>query len=228
MISVNKETLSMLKRLGLNQYEARTYLALVNNDHSTATQISDLAEIPRPRVYDVLAKLVKKGFAVSKPARPTKYKAVPLKAAVSSLKKQLEEEHQKSLEEVEALESRLAKLLQGKLIEDTGQEEVYVIRGRKSIYSLLGELIQKSKKRVVISTDREGLKRKKAEYNKLLEKAENRGVNVTLKETQHRAAIVDDNALLFLSESRSPKNEEAAWIKSPFVASSVKDLIETS
>lgn len=225
MVHVDKEALSLLKRMGLNQYESRTYLALVSSGPTTATKLSDMAEIPRPRVYDVLSKLVKKGFVAEKPTRPTTYMAMSLDAAIESLKKQKTEEHEKELEELEELKKRLAKNFEGKTPINMGEEEVYVLRGRKSIYSLLGELIKNANKHVIISSTQEGLVRKKREYNSLLKKAEERGIEVVLKESQHRLAIVDDNALIFLSDSRAPKHEEAAWIKSEFVANSFKDMV---
>lgn len=225
MVHVDKEALSLLKRMGLNQYESKTYLALVSSGPTTATKLSDMAEIPRPRVYDVLSNLVKKGFVAEKPTRPTTYMAMPLNAAIESLKKQKTEEHKKELEELEELKNRLAKNFEGKTQINMGEEEVYVLKGRKSIYSLLGELIKNANKRIIITSTPEGLERKKREYNSLIKKAEERGIEVIIKEGPHRIAIVDNNALLFLSESKAPKHEEAAWIKSDFVANSFKEMI---
>ncbi|MCD4740222.1 hypothetical protein K8R43_03460 [archaeon] len=222
---MNNDTLFLLKRLGLNQYESRTYLSLVNSSPITATKLSDMAEIPRPRVYDVLSKLVKKGFAVTKPTRPTQYMAVPLNAAINSLKKDKIEEHEKNLEELKSLEAKLAIQFEDKFQEEMGQEDVYVIRGRKSIYSVLEDLIEKSDKHIILASNEEGMQRKQREYNGQLKKAKTRGVNVTMKHCKHRMVIVDDNALIFLSESKTPKTEEAAWIKSPFVATSMKQML---
>ncbi|MCD6414712.1 MAG: TrmB family transcriptional regulator [Candidatus Diapherotrites archaeon] len=225
---MDKEALSLLKRIGLNQYESRTYLALVGSGPNTATKLSDMAEIPRPRVYDVLSKLLKKGFVAEKPTRPTTYIAMPLNAAMESLKRQKIEEHTKELEELEEMKGRLAKNLEGKTPTVLSEEDVYILKGRKGIYSLLGELIKNANQHIVITSNQKGLARKKREYNSLLKRAESRGIKVTLKESPHRIAIVDNNALVFLSNSKAPKNEEAAWIKSDFVANSFKDLLSKS
>lgn len=225
MFPMNKDTLSLLKRLELNQYESKTYLALVNSGAITATKLSDMAEIPRPRVYDVLSNLVKKGFVIAKPTRPTKYRALPLNAAIESLKKRKVKEHEKNIKELETLEEKLAEQFKEKIPDELGEEEVYVLRGRKNIYSVLGDLIQKANKHVVIASTSEGLERKKREYNMHLRKARDRGVEVMMNEGNHRYAVVDDNAMIFLSGSRTPKNEEAAWIKSGFVADSMKKML---
>ena len=58
----NPDVLNSLRRLGLNQYEAKAYFALATLGKSTAGELSARAELPRPRVYDVLSSLQDKGF----------------------------------------------------------------------------------------------------------------------------------------------------------------------
>ena len=60
-------TADQLTRLGLTSYEAKAYLALVRRDSSTAAQVARLAGVPRQRIYDVLASLVEKGLASTRP-----------------------------------------------------------------------------------------------------------------------------------------------------------------
>ena len=65
-----------LTRLGLTSYEAKAYLALLRRDSSTAAQAARLANVPRQRIYDVLASLVDKGLASTRPGQVVKYAAV--------------------------------------------------------------------------------------------------------------------------------------------------------
>ena len=69
-------SVEQLTRLGLTSYEAKAYLALLRRDSSTAAQAARLANVPRQRIYDVLATLVEKGLASQRPGPPTKYSAV--------------------------------------------------------------------------------------------------------------------------------------------------------
>src|SRR5215475_1796092 len=78
-------TLDRLIRLGLTQYEARAYLALVRRDGSTPGEVATLAGVPRPRIYDVLHSLVAKGLAVERPGHTAKYLAAPPAAAMERL-----------------------------------------------------------------------------------------------------------------------------------------------
>jgi sugar-specific transcriptional regulator TrmB len=74
-----------LTGLGLNQYEATAYLALIRRGSSTAGQVARLGGLPRQRVYDVLASLVDKGLASSQPGPPAKYTAVSPDVCVQRL-----------------------------------------------------------------------------------------------------------------------------------------------
>jgi len=55
-----------LKNLGLNSYEVKIWTALLSRGVSTAGELSDIANVPRSRSYDVLESLEKKGFVKTK------------------------------------------------------------------------------------------------------------------------------------------------------------------
>jgi sugar-specific transcriptional regulator TrmB len=52
-----------LKQLGLNAYEARSYLVLVGHPKFKALELAARAHVPRQKIYEVLDSLVEKGFA---------------------------------------------------------------------------------------------------------------------------------------------------------------------
>lgn len=74
-----------LVRLGLTQYEARAYVALIRRDSSTPAEIARVAGVPRPRIYDVVASLVAKGLACERPGRTAKFVATPPEEATRTL-----------------------------------------------------------------------------------------------------------------------------------------------
>ncbi|MBN1386465.1 helix-turn-helix domain-containing protein, partial [Candidatus Woesearchaeota archaeon] len=51
---VQKEFLNKLKDFGLNSYESKLWTALLSRGVSTAGELSDIANVPRSRSYDVL------------------------------------------------------------------------------------------------------------------------------------------------------------------------------
>src|SRR6202166_2718306 len=52
-----------LQQLGLNAYEARTYLVLLGHSRFKALELAPRAHVPRQKIYEVLDSLVEKGFA---------------------------------------------------------------------------------------------------------------------------------------------------------------------
>src|SRR5919201_4205444 len=74
-----------LVQLGLTSYEAKAYLALIRRDSSSASEVARVANLPRQRIYDVLASLVEKGLAAGRPGSPTKYAATPPEIALDRL-----------------------------------------------------------------------------------------------------------------------------------------------
>ncbi|MCW2641180.1 MAG: in-like serine protease [Dactylosporangium sp.] len=61
--------------LGLTVYEARAYWGLVRRERSTGTELARVTGLPRQRVYDVLERLVERGFAAAHPGRTMLYAA---------------------------------------------------------------------------------------------------------------------------------------------------------
>jgi len=78
--------MASLRDLGLSEYEARAYRALLDDSPSTAKDLSKSSDVPMGRVYDVLKDLEQRGLARSQAAsRPKKYVAVEPEAALDRL-----------------------------------------------------------------------------------------------------------------------------------------------
>ena len=73
---VTEEQVLRLKKIGLNEYEARAFLALVGLHEATAREILEAGGIPQGRVYDVLKNLANKGYIEIQSGTPTYYRAV--------------------------------------------------------------------------------------------------------------------------------------------------------
>lgn len=69
-----------LVTLGLTEYEARVYAALVGIGEGTARQIHEVSGVPRPRVYDIAEGLAARGFITIRRGNPHLY--LPVEPAV--------------------------------------------------------------------------------------------------------------------------------------------------
>jgi sugar-specific transcriptional regulator TrmB len=63
---------------GLNEYEARAYLALLQHGPAVAGEISRRSGIPRPRVYDTLQRLIEASLVTEHGGAPRRYAPLPL------------------------------------------------------------------------------------------------------------------------------------------------------
>src|SRR5512138_630455 len=103
---VKDEFLSKLRRyFGLNLYEVKIWAALLSRGVSTAGELSDIANVPRSRSYDVLESLEKKGFVVMKLGKPIKYIAVPPSEVVERVKKNMKKDAEEAVERLNNLKN---------------------------------------------------------------------------------------------------------------------------
>jgi sugar-specific transcriptional regulator TrmB len=92
-----------LVQLGLKEYEAKIYVALVGLGETNVRRIHEASGVPRPRVYDVLHALDEKGFIEIRQGSPLRYYAVRPDIVVSVLKKDLDTAARESVKTLEAL-----------------------------------------------------------------------------------------------------------------------------
>lgn len=243
----NPDLLASLRRLGLNQYEAKSYYALASTGKCTAGELSSRAELPRPRVYDVLTSLSEKGFVEVQPSRPVLYRALPLAEAVKSIRRQRQDQLSSELSVIEQIAGQISpKISLNENPANDAAENVWTLRGKSALYSRLASMLKESKKHIIISSSPSGLKQKFGENLELLEKAKSRGVKISvasaidknqaseISKIAHkihgfqlptRMVIADDQALIFLTGEQSEPDEEVGlWIHNPHVASTLKQL----
>lgn len=73
-----------LQQVGLNAYEARSYLVLLGHPRFKALELAARAHVPRQKIYEVLDSLVEKGFAQVVQERTKLFSAVDPSLAVPS------------------------------------------------------------------------------------------------------------------------------------------------
>ena len=99
-----------LQQLGLNAYEARSYLVLVGHPRFKALELAARAHVPRQKIYEVLDSLVEKGFAQVVQEKTKLFSAVEPSLAIPSYL----ERRAQSLQQELTDQARLA----GGLVED--------------------------------------------------------------------------------------------------------------
>jgi sugar-specific transcriptional regulator TrmB len=241
-MAFDSEVLNLLRQLGLNQYESKAYYALSHYGSHTAGELSERAELPRPRIYDVLTRLQDKGFVAIQQGRPVRYVSLPISEAVKTVKKQREAGLLDELKKCEELGKELQTRIHAPQSLAPSEETVWTLRGREAIYSKMASMISAAKKNVTISSDAEGIMRKLRQHGKELEKAKSRGAKVSIiapvssipidvpllqKEMPSRLLLADDQALVFLSaKNAKPEDEMGIWLKSPHFVETIKHALK--
>ena len=72
-----------LQQVGLNAYEARSYLVLVGHLRFKALELAARAQVPRQKIYEVMDSLVEKGFARVVQEKTKLFSAVDPSLAIS-------------------------------------------------------------------------------------------------------------------------------------------------
>ncbi len=189
---VKEEFLSKLRRyFDLNLYEVKIWTALLSRGVSTAGELSDIANVPRSRSYDVLESLEKKGFVVMKLGKPIKYLAVAPEEVLERVKKNVKKNAEERVKRLEDLKStdvlkELSNLhTQGvELVEPSDLSGS--LKGRHNLYNHIELAIRGAEKSVTISTTSSGFLRKVEGFKPVFEKLKKRGVDIriTAPETQ--------------------------------------------
>jgi HTH-type transcriptional regulator, sugar sensing transcriptional regulator len=145
-------TAAQLTRLGLTSYEAKAYLALLRRDSSTAAQAARLANVPRQRIYDVLASLVDKGLASTRPGQVAKYVAVAPELALERLVSDQREQLADLERQTAALIDELSPAYHAGQKQDNPLEYIEVLRDRRAINERFEELQVGIKREILVFT----------------------------------------------------------------------------
>jgi sugar-specific transcriptional regulator TrmB len=182
---VQKDFLNKLKDFGINSYEAKLWTALLSRGVATAGELSDMANVPRSRSYDVLESLERKGFVIMKLGKPIKYIAVPPTEVIERVKKNMKSEADTKVKRLENLKktdvlSELNNLhTQGiELIEPSDLSGS--LKGRHNLYSHLETVIKGANKSVTMMTTPQGLMRKVEGLKPVFEKLKKKGVKIRI------------------------------------------------
>ena len=223
---VKEELLSQLRRyFDLNLYEVKLWAALLSRGVSTAGELSDIADVPRSRSYDVLESLEKKGFVVMKLGKPIKYIAIPPAEVVDRVRKNMQTDAQEKIKRLESVKG--SDLLQElETLHNNGISLVdpadisSCLRGRTNLYNHLDLLIKDANKSINIMTTEKGFLRKVEGLRTSLEKAKKKGVKIRIA-----APITKENKTTADSLKGLAEVKHNTKVNSRFVTVDGKDMV---
>ena len=146
-----KEQVSMLQQLGLTEYQAKVFAALLSRSESTAPELAKLSGVPVTKIYSILKSLENMGFLKSSLTRPKMYRPVDAQVAVDSILLRKQEQVNEMLDKRKKMISSLDKLYDthGKKYEDP-ENLVWLVTGSKNLMNEVINLCKHAKKSIDI------------------------------------------------------------------------------
>lgn len=167
--------IEQLKALGLSTYGARTFVALVSLGEGTAQDVSEVADVPRTRVYDAADELRGHGLVDVKQSSPRRYWAISTETTGRHFEQKYEHR-------VSTLTSALDNIQP--VSQSSEQRGVWTVTGRKTVTERVVEFISSADEEIIYMTVEEVLTDEIAEA---LSAASERGVSIRLAEMSSSA-----------------------------------------
>jgi sugar-specific transcriptional regulator TrmB len=143
-----EEVVSTLRTFELTEYEAKCFVALTRLREGTAKEVSDVADVPRARIYDSMDALQDRGLVSVQESKPRRFRAVSPREAVDLLERECRSR-------LERLGTALPRL--GSPNRTTGAGEVWSMEGEAAISERLAALVQDADDEVLLAVAVEAL-----------------------------------------------------------------------
>lgn len=134
--------LDTLRQLGLTEYGAKCYVALLSLKDAEASSIAEAAEVPRTKVYATLKDLADDGWVVAQGGRPVRYKPIAPDERIARAEKRIAEDAEAATRELQARFSLGAQMV---------PMSAYMLRGRASIDAKTADLLHRAREELLLN-----------------------------------------------------------------------------
>jgi len=159
------DILKLLKELNFTEYEAKTYLALLQNPPLSGYAVSLHSGVPRSKIYEVLGGLAERGEVLISHGNPVLYTPLSPKELIAQRKRKADISFKSAAEALEQY-SYTAQ----------NRENIWNITGHESILNRIREVIKHATSRILLEIWKEDAEKIKEE----LEMASKNGVEIII------------------------------------------------
>lgn len=139
---VSPRIFETLRQLGLTEYGARCYVALLSLKSGEASAVAEAADVPRTKVYATLKDLVDAGWVVASATRPVVFKPVAPEERIALAEKRIAEDVSDATRELQARYAIGAQMI---------PMSAYMLRGRAAVDAKTIELISRARSEVFVN-----------------------------------------------------------------------------
>ncbi|QHS18176.1 TrmB family transcriptional regulator [Halopenitus persicus] len=135
-----EEAVEALRQFGLREYESKCFVGLLRLSTGTAKEISEMADVPRTRVYDAVRVLEARGLVTTQHSSPKRFRAVTPEEATRTFRERYERELERLSASLEALTD----------VEDAADlPDVWTMTGRARIDDRIRRLTREATEEIV-------------------------------------------------------------------------------
>ena len=145
-MSISDKTKKALEKIGLTNYEIRTFTALLKAGEQTASELSEESGVPYSKIYEILGTLEEKSWIGSDDSRPTKYFAKSPSTGLETTKQKIVSDFSQNQSVI------LNELVP--LYEKSGTSEkpdIWVLSGSANISAKILEMVESCRNEVMIA-----------------------------------------------------------------------------
>ncbi len=147
------DILEEAKKLGLNSYQTKVYLALMERESLSVSEIAKISRVPRARIYDTLDSLMLIGLASLRPGKQKRYSASNPTILQNKLNNDIEQKYNEQKETVTKLILTFKKRYESSRQNITSNpdplEFIEVLKNPIQVHHKYLELFSKTKKEVL-------------------------------------------------------------------------------
>ncbi len=231
----------LLYKLGLSNYQARLYKALVNLEEGTVSKIAKEAEIPTNKAYGDLEWLYENEFISLSSKKPLRYKIIDPEVVLQS-------KIERRINKLENLKDKTSEVVSNPK-KTKKSSDVSILRGRDLFFSRMKKQLRNCENSVLATI---GTSRVDSELLKIEEEVTSRGVdmrfiagynedavprikkhidvgvNVRFSEQENvRFTVWDEEVITFRVHTENDEDYYSIWIESPALARIMKSYFNT-
>jgi sugar-specific transcriptional regulator TrmB len=202
-----------LRALGLNEYESRAYLGLLESGPATAYELGRATGIPLSRCYEIARALVTKSLAMVAPGETPRYLALALSDAIAR-------QRQLVAADLAALDRTLAPHLSR--LAATVDSGTWVLDGERAVRAGLASIIDRAESELAGIVPRPIADLYRDDFGH----ARSRGVRVSLRPGGDALVVVRDGAEALLADVRDDRILAASLLRDPGVVRLLRGMLD--
>lgn len=187
-----------LKRFGLSTYEARVLLGLTKLGVGTASDVSEIVDVPRSQVYGAAEGLEEHGLIEIQHSSPTRYRPVATAEAKAKLFRRLETRGEAAFGYLEDVRGTSA-------APEGNEESIWTIHGSENVADRVSTLIETATDKVIYGVEDPALIESRVERS-LRRRGEECEITLVTANPEVEAAFdrIDPAEVVGLTKSISP------------------------